>query len=52
MALITAADPDHVIEPVDLTAVDVAQIDPRLTRERLHAVDACRFEKRPSHGRI
>ena len=28
MALITAADPDHVIEPVDLTAVNVATIHP------------------------
>jgi len=33
MALFTAADPDHVIEPVDLTAVDLATIDRRLTRE-------------------
>jgi predicted DCC family thiol-disulfide oxidoreductase YuxK len=33
MALITAADPDRVVEPVDLTAVDVTRVDPRLTRE-------------------
>jgi predicted DCC family thiol-disulfide oxidoreductase YuxK len=33
MALITAADPDRVVEPVDLTAIDVARIDSRLTRE-------------------
>jgi len=33
MALVTAADPDHVIEPVDLTAVEVASIHPGLTRE-------------------
>ena len=32
MALITAADPDHVIEPVDLTAVDVTSIHPNLTK--------------------
>jgi len=32
MALITAADPDHVIEPIDLTAVDVTSIHPALTR--------------------
>jgi len=33
MALVTAADPDRVVEPIDLTAVDVATIDPRLSRE-------------------
>ena len=33
MALITAGDPDRVVEPVDLTAVDVASIHPSLTRE-------------------
>ena len=33
MALITAADPDHVIEPVDLTAVDVTTVHPSLTKE-------------------
>ncbi len=32
MALITAADPDHVVEPIDLTAVDVTAIHPNLTR--------------------
>jgi len=31
VALITAADPDHVVEPVDLTAVDVRSIHPSLT---------------------
>jgi len=30
MALITAADPDHLVEPVDLTAVDVRSIHPSL----------------------
>ena len=33
MALIAAADPDQVVEPVDLTAVNVATIHPSLTRE-------------------
>ena len=33
MAFITAGDPDHVVEPIDLTAVDVATIHPGLTRE-------------------
>lgn len=32
MALIAAGDPDRVIEPVDLTAVNVASIHPSLTR--------------------
>ncbi len=33
MALVTAADPDRVIEPVDLTAIDVRSIHPSLTLE-------------------
>lgn len=33
MALIGAADPDRMIEPVDLTAVDVSAVRPGLTRE-------------------
>ena len=33
MALVTAADPGHVVEPVDLTAVDVRTIHPALTPE-------------------
>jgi predicted DCC family thiol-disulfide oxidoreductase YuxK len=33
MALIAAADPDHVCEPVDLTAVDVSKIHASLTPE-------------------
>ncbi|MDE2508598.1 MAG: DUF393 domain-containing protein [Planctomycetota bacterium] len=33
IALFAAADPDRVVEPVDLTAVDVATIHPSLTRE-------------------
>ncbi len=33
MAFITAGDPDCLIEPVDLTAVDVAKVHPSLTKE-------------------
>jgi predicted DCC family thiol-disulfide oxidoreductase YuxK len=33
MALVSAADPDRVVEPIDLTAVDVASIHPSLTKE-------------------
>jgi predicted DCC family thiol-disulfide oxidoreductase YuxK len=33
MALLTAGDPDRVIEPVDLTAVDVTKVHPSLTKE-------------------
>jgi len=33
MALLTAADPDHVVEPIDLTAVDVKAVHPSLTPE-------------------
>jgi predicted DCC family thiol-disulfide oxidoreductase YuxK len=33
MALATAADPDRVVEPIDLTAVDVKTIHPGLTHE-------------------
>jgi predicted DCC family thiol-disulfide oxidoreductase YuxK len=33
MAWVTAADPDHVVEPLDLTAVNLASIHPSLTRE-------------------
>ncbi len=32
-AVIVAADPDRLVELIDLTAVDVATIDPRLTRD-------------------
>jgi predicted DCC family thiol-disulfide oxidoreductase YuxK len=42
MALITAADPDHVIDAVDLTAVEVSKVHAGLTREdcmrSMHAV--------------
>lgn len=43
MAFLTAIDPNRLIGPVDLTAVDVATIDPSLSREAcmkaMHAVD-------------
>jgi predicted DCC family thiol-disulfide oxidoreductase YuxK len=42
MALLTAADPDHVLQPIDLTAVDVTTIHPELTRadcmRSMHAI--------------
>jgi predicted DCC family thiol-disulfide oxidoreductase YuxK len=42
VALITAGDPDHVVEPVDLTVVDVRSIHPSLTpancMRSMHAV--------------
>ena len=44
MAFLTAGDPDRAIEPVDLTAVDVAKVHPSLTRakclEAMHLVRA------------
>ena len=33
MAFLSAGDPDRVLEPVDLTAVDVASVHPSLTKE-------------------
>jgi predicted DCC family thiol-disulfide oxidoreductase YuxK len=33
MAFITAGDPDRIIEPIDLTAVDVSTIHPSLNRD-------------------
>lgn len=33
MAFLTAGDPDRVIEPVDLTAVDVTKVHPTLTKD-------------------
>jgi predicted DCC family thiol-disulfide oxidoreductase YuxK len=33
MALISALDPDRVVEPIDLTAVDVRSVHPALTKE-------------------
>ena len=52
IALVTAADPGDVVEPIDLTAVDVRSIHPELTTEALHAVDARRLGLRPGHGRV
>ena len=44
MALLVAADPGRVVDPVDLTAVDVAVVHPSLTRsaclEAMHLVHA------------
>ena len=44
MAVLTAADPDRLLEPLDLTVVDVAAVHPSLTRaaclEAMHVVDA------------
>ncbi len=43
MALLAASDPDQILEPVDLTAVDVRKIHPTLTpeacMEAMHVVD-------------
>jgi predicted DCC family thiol-disulfide oxidoreductase YuxK len=33
MAFITAGDPDRVVEPIDLTAVDVSTVHPGLTKD-------------------
>ncbi len=33
MAIVSAGDPDRLIEPVDLTAVDVTKVHPSLSRE-------------------
>jgi predicted DCC family thiol-disulfide oxidoreductase YuxK len=45
MALFASADPDHVVEPVDLTSVDVRTIHPSLTREAcLRAMHAVRVD--------
>ena len=42
MALVTAADPDRVLEPIDLTAVDVETLHPGLTKkacmESMHVI--------------
>jgi predicted DCC family thiol-disulfide oxidoreductase YuxK len=42
MALLTAADPDQVLEPIDLTAVKVEDLHPKLTRkacmESMHVI--------------
>jgi predicted DCC family thiol-disulfide oxidoreductase YuxK len=50
MALLTAGDPDRLIDPVDLTAVNVTAIHPSLTKERclaaMHVVHVGREGKR------
>ncbi len=33
MAFLTAADPDRVLEPIDLTAIDLKSVHPSLTRD-------------------
>ena len=38
MALVTAADPGHVIQPIDLTSVNVQAVHPDLTG-KLHEID-------------
>ena len=51
MAWVTAADPDRVVEPVDLTAVDVATIHPALTRDAcLKAMHLVRSDGRIAVG--
>jgi predicted DCC family thiol-disulfide oxidoreductase YuxK len=51
MAWLTAADPDHVVEPVDLTAVNVATIHPGLTRDAcLKAMHLVRPDGRVAAG--
>ncbi len=51
MAFITAGDPDHVVEPIDLTAVDVATIHPGLTKEEcLKAMHLVRRDGRVEVG--
>lgn len=51
MALLTAGDPDHLIEPVDLTAVDVTTIHPSLTKEAcLRAMHVVRADGRIAAG--
>ena len=51
MAWIGAADPDRVVEPIDLTAVDVRTIHPSLTKEAcLKAMHLVRSDGRVSAG--
>jgi predicted DCC family thiol-disulfide oxidoreductase YuxK len=51
VALLGAADPDRVIEPIDLTAVDVATIHPALTKEAcLRAMHLVRADGRVDSG--
>ncbi|MEA2629880.1 MAG: hypothetical protein QOE66_99 [Chloroflexota bacterium] len=51
MAWLGAADPDHVVEPVDLTAVNVATIHPSLTRDAcMKAMQLVRADGRVAAG--
>ncbi|HEY2157820.1 MAG TPA: DCC1-like thiol-disulfide oxidoreductase family protein [Isosphaeraceae bacterium] len=51
MALITAGDPDRLVEPVDLTSVDVAKVHPSLTKEScLRAMHLVRADGRVESG--
>ena len=51
MALLTAADPDRVIEPVDLTAVEVSSVHPGLTRDAcMKAMHLVRADGRVTSG--
>jgi predicted DCC family thiol-disulfide oxidoreductase YuxK len=51
IALVKAADPDQVVEPIDLTAVDVASVHPSLTKEAcLRAMHVVRRDGRVVAG--
>ncbi len=51
MALITAGDPDRLVEPVDLTGVDVTKVHPSLTKEScLRAMHLVRADGRVESG--
>ncbi len=41
MAFVTAADPDRVLEPIDLTAVDVQTVHPSLTKKACIGQRSC-----------
>ncbi len=51
MALITAGDPDRLVDPADLTAVDVAKVHPSLTKQAcLRAMHLVRADGRVESG--
>jgi predicted DCC family thiol-disulfide oxidoreductase YuxK len=51
MAVLSALDPDHVVEPIDLTAVDVKTVHPSLTPEAcMRAMHVVRVDGRVSAG--
>ena len=50
MALATAADPDRVVDPIDLTAVDVRDDPPGTDEKGLHGVDARDITLRSGDG--